>query len=311
MKKMRIPLLISLGVAIIGIIFGSFFDLQISQAIASASNGFALTVSAIGPMIGFGAVSLMAGGLIAYGIHGKYHIALRIVFFVLAAAAFGVAVKFSSSEWFGINGFYGAAPEWVGYLVVILPEAAAVVGGYFLFRNCSNKNMWIVFLIVIAILGLALVAIIPPLKNFIHRPRYRFLATSDLALYHNWWEPCKDYKDIMLSWGLDPNSSDMKDHFKSYPSGHTAEASILILGATLFPLADKKLEKYQLPAFFVGVCVTLLVALARILAAAHFLSDVSTGATIVILLTFIANEVVIHIKALHPEEEVKPVEEAK
>lgn len=307
MKKMRIPLLISLGVAIIGIIFGSFFDLQISQAIASASNGFALTVSAIGPMIGFGAVSLMAGGLLAYGIHGKYHIALRIVFFVLAAAAFGVAVKFSSSEWFGVNGFYGAAPEWVGYFVVLLPEAAAVVGGYFLFRNCSNKNMWIVFLIVIAILGLALVAIIPPLKSFIRRPRYRALAAYPEIPFRNWWESSKgEYKGWMEAFHIESS-----DHFKSYPSGHTAEASILILGATLFPLADKKFEKYQLPAFFVGVCVTLLVALARILAAAHFLSDVSTGATIVILLTFIANEVVIHIKALHPEEEVKPVEESK
>ena len=307
MKKMRIPLLISLGVAIIGIIFGSFFDLQISSAIASATNGFALTVSAIGPTIGFGAVALMGGGLIAYGIHGKYHIVLRILFFVLAACCFGVAIKFPAGEYFGVNGFYGAAPEWVGYFIVVLPEAAAVVGGYFLFRNCSNKNMWIVFCVIIGVLLIALVAVIPVLKDSIRRPRYRALAAYPEIPFRNWWESSKgEYKGWMEAFHIESS-----DHFKSYPSGHTAEASILILCSALFPLADKKFEKYQLPAFLVGCGITLLVAFARIMAAAHFLSDVSTGATVVILLTFIANEVIVHIKALHPEEEVKPVEESK
>ena len=44
---------------------------------------------------------------------------------------------------------------------------------------------------------------------------------------------------------------------------------------------------------------------ARILAAAHFLSDVSWGMTIVVALTFIANEIIMRIKPLHLEEENK------
>ena len=74
---MRFPLIIALSVAIIGIIFGSFFDLQISTAIASANNKFALTVSAIGPTIGFAAVAAMGGGFLALIIKGKYHIVLK------------------------------------------------------------------------------------------------------------------------------------------------------------------------------------------------------------------------------------------
>ena len=58
-----------------------------------------------------------------------------------------------------------------------------------------------------------------------------------------------------------------------------------------------------MPLFLGGSAIVLLVAFARILAAAHFLSDVSTGAVITILLTLIANEVVMRIKALHIEEE--------
>ena len=50
--------------------------------------------------------------------------------------------------------------------------------------------------------------------------------------------------------------------------------------------------------------IMALIALARILAAAHYLSDVSWGATIVLTLLVIANEVVARVKVLHPEEEV-------
>ena len=60
---------------------------------------------------------------------------------------------------------------------------------------------------------------------------------------------------------------------------------------------------------FLGACgLVLLVAFARILAAAHFLSDVSTGATIVLLLLFITNEIITAIKPLHLKEEKKEPE---
>ena len=301
MKSVRIPLLIALGVAILGIVFGSFFDLSISRAIASSSNGFALTISAIGPTIGFAAVAAMGGGFVRLALHGKYHVALKVLFYVLAAACLGVAIYYPAGEYFGVNGFYGAAPEWVGYLIVIVPEAAAMVGGYFLFKDCENQNMWIVFCVVIVILTLVLLAIITGLKGIMHRPRYRFLfdVAHDESLFHNWWQPCKEYKDYIEFFHTS------SDNFKSYPSGHTAEASILLVTVTFLPLANKKFEKYQLLLFFCACGLILIVALARILAAAHFLSDVSFGAFFMIFLTTIANEVVMRIKALQIPEEAK------
>ena len=296
MKNMRIPLLVALGVAIIGIILGSFLDLSISTAIASPKNGFGLIVSAIGPTIGFAAVAAMGGGFIALIVKGKYHIVLKILFGVLAACCLGVAIKYPAGEYFGINGFYGAAPEWVGYLIVIVPEAAAMVGGYFLFKDCKNQNMWIVFCIVIVLLLIALLGVIPGLKGIMHRPRFRTISTVDIA-FHNWWEPCKNYKELMEQYGIE------SDNFKSYPSGHTAEASILLVTIIFLPLADNKFKKYQMPLFYGACGLILLVAFARILAAAHFLSDVSTGATIMIALVLIANEIVMRVKPLHVEEE--------
>ena len=300
MKNMRFPLLIAWGVAIIGIIFGSFFDLQISTAIASASNGFALTVSAIGPTIGFAAVAAMGGGFVALIVKGKYHIALKILFGVLAAACLGVAIFYPAGEYFGINGFYGAAPEWAGYLIVIIPECAAMVGGYFIFKDYQNDKLWIIFCMIVVLLLIALLGIIPRLKDFIHRPRYRGLVQYADVSFHNWWEPFKEYRDYVNAHPDVPH-----DNFKSYPSGHTAEASILLVAFTFLPFAHKKFEKIQLPLFLGGCALVLLVAFARILAAAHFLSDVSWGATIVLTLIIIANEVTMRIKALHIKEEPK------
>ena len=298
MKNMRFPLLIALGVAIIGIIFGSFFDLQISTAIASADNGFALTVSAIGPTIGFAAVAAMGGGFIVLIVKGKYHIALKILFGVLAAACLGVSIFYPAGEYFGINGFYGAAPEWVGYLIVIIPEAAAMVGGYFIFKDYQNDKLWIIFCMIVVLLLIALLGVIPRLKDFIHRPRYRGLVQYTDVTFHNWWEPFKEYRDYVNAHPDIPH-----DNFKSYPSGHTAEASIVLVAFTFLPFAHKKFEKMQLPLFLGGCGLVLLVAFARILAAAHFLSDVSWGATIVLTLIIIANEVTMRIKALHIKEE--------
>lgn len=299
MKTMRIPLLIAWGVAVIGIILGSFFDLQISTAIASPNNSFALAISAVGPTFGFAGVSLIGGGFIALALKGKYHIALKILFYALALACFGVSIYYPGREYFGINGFYGAAPEWAGYFIVLLPAIGGIIGGYFLFKDFQNKNLWIVLLIIVALLLVALLVVIPTLKDNMHRPRYRFLMDGHQDMFHKWFEPFKEYKNYIAS-----NPSIPHDNFKSYPSGHTAEASILLVTITFLPLANKKYEKIQLPLFIGACALVVIVAFARILAAAHFLSDVSFGAVITITLLLIANEIVMRIKALQIQEEV-------
>lgn len=294
MKNMRIPLLVVLGVAILGIVFGSFFDLNISKDIASADSTIGLLFSAIGPTIGFIGVAVMGGGFVRFALKGEYKLWQKILFLVLALACFGVSVYYPAGEYFGINGFYGSAPKWVGYLVVILPETAAVVLGYFLFKECENKNMWIIFVIVIALLVFALLIVIPTLKDIFHRPRYRLIVAAG-AEFHNWWEPCKNYKELMELYGT------VSENFKSYPSGHTAEASILLVTTLFLPLASEKFIKLQKPLFIASCALIVIVAFASILAAAHFLSDVSTGATVVVLLLVIVNEIVIRIKSLHLE----------
>ena len=94
MKNMRIPLLVAWAVAVLGIVLGSFFDLSISTAIASPTNALGLTISAIGPTIGFAGAAAMGGGFIAFGLKGKYPVALKVLFYVLAACCLGVSIYY-------------------------------------------------------------------------------------------------------------------------------------------------------------------------------------------------------------------------
>ena len=170
-----------------------------------------------------------------------------------------------------------------------------LLGGYFLFKDFENQNLWIVFVIIIVILCIGLLGGINGLKAIMHRPRYRLISTSEVP-FHNWWQPCKDYKTWIEQLGTN------SDNFKSFPSGHTAEAAIMMAPVTFLPLANRKYRNIQKYLYIGAFALILIVAFARILAAAHYLSDVSTGATIMLLLVVITNEVVMKIKLLQLSE---------
>ena len=299
MKNMRIPIFSAMGVAILGVIFGSFFDYQISSAIASATSTFGLTVSVIGPTIGFCGLTFVGGGLAALAMKEKL-MWKKCIFFALAVIAVFVTVYYAGREYFGINGFDKKAPEVVGMLIAGVCGIAAEVGGYYVFKNCEDKTAWIPFVLVYAVLLLVLVAAIPILKDTMHRPRYRTVLDQSIVPFHNWYEKCGDYKYYMETYNIGG------EEFKSFPSGHTGEAAILIVIAAFAPLANEKIKKYQLPLFISACVFVAFVGLGRITAAAHYLSDVSMGALLTLIFTCIANEALIFIYSKIKKPEAMP-----
>ena len=292
MKKARIPLLIAIGVCLIGIILGSFLDVKISQGLgASPSSGFGLGVSVVVPTLGFLALSLFGGGYCALAFKKESKAWVRVVFGVLALACYGASVYFAGEEFFGPNGFASAAPKFVGYLISALPLAGAVYLGYRLTRNSENPYVWVYLTIGIVAIFIALVPGTTVLKSIFHRPRYRaILASEGGIVFHNWWQPCRDYKSLMESFGM------TSEEFKSFPSGHSCEAAMLFAPVTFFPMINEKLRKYQMWGFVCAGLIVILTWFARMTAAAHFLSDVSMGALLMILFICIGNEVVVHSK---------------
>lgn len=296
MKKMRIPLWIALGVAVLGIVLGSFLDLQLSTAIASRTNMLGITISVIGPTLGFMGLSIIGGGFLGLGLKKDCKVLPRVALIALAVLCYAASVYFAGEEYFNSHGFSGKAPEFVGFLIAAVPLGGGVFLGYKLFHATDNPKAWIILLIMVAVIFLALVPGATVLKSIFHRPRFRSVIEYEHIVFHPWWSPCKNYKDLMAEYSLE------SEEFKSFPSGHTTEASILIVVSTFMPLINRKLEKIQLGCFIGACCFAALIGFARILAAAHFLSDVSTGAFLTLLFTIIANEVVIHVKKLQPSE---------
>ena len=301
MKNMRIPIISAMGVAIIGLILGSFLDLKLSQSIASSTNGLGLFISVVGPTLGFCGLSFIGGGFIAISFKQK-RIWAKVIYIFLALAAVGVTIKYAGTEYFGINGFRNDNLVWIGYIVAAICSIAAEVGGYYVFKDCENERAWIPFVCVYVVLLIVLVAAIPILKDNMHRPRFR-TVTQGLVEFHAWYQKCGDYKEYMEKFGY------ISEEFKSFPSGHTGEASILVVVAVFAPIAYDKLKKYQLP-MFIGACVfVIIVAFGRILAAAHYLSDTSMGALLTLTFTCIANEIVIFVDKKRAEKLALKTEE--
>jgi len=292
MKKIRILLYSLLCLTILGIIVGSFCDLNISKAIADKNNTFALLISVLIPTIAFSGLAIVGGASFAFAIRGDYKKSLKVFFYIVAIGIVIISEYFSGREYFGKNGFYNKAPQIVGYLIPIIPILLMTYLGFYLFKNNENKNAWIILLIALFAILIPYVFLIEGIKLFVHRPRFR-IVNEGFVPFKAWWENFKDYKEVISLYNV------TKEDFKSFPSGHTAEATMLLIFSIFIPMANTYLKKYQTPAIIFSICMILIMALGRILAAAHYLSDVSAGAFTLILFAIIAYEIIIHNKKLN------------
>lgn len=292
MKKIRILLYSLLCLTILGIIVGSFCDLNISKAIADKNNTFALLISVLIPTIAFSGLAIVGGAFFAFAIRGDYKKSLKVFFYIVAIGIVIISEYFSGREYFGKNGFYNKAPQIVGYLIPIIPILLMTYLGFYLFKNNENKNAWIILFIALVAILIPYVFLIEGIKLFVHRPRFR-IVNEGFVPFKAWWENFMDYKEAISLYNV------TKEDFKSFPSGHTAEATMLLIFSIFIPMANTYLKKYQTPAIIFSICMILLMALGRILAAAHYLSDVSAGAFMLILFAIIAYEIIIHNKKLN------------
>ncbi len=302
MKK-RLHFYIVGGILLIGIILGSIFDLQINEFLFDRYNGFGLAVSAFGMIPGYGSLTFMGGVLFALTLHSKeFKTWLKIIFYILSVAMYGLAVFFLGRDVFNINGFYSPQIEWLGFLIMGLINIPIGYFGYWMGKKNTNPKMWIIILILGACMFVALVPFTTLLKSIMHRPRYRIAIFENYVDFHNWWEPTKDYKDIIAA----SNGVLDSGEFKSFPSGHACATMCSLVTLILVPMLEPKLKDYDVVLFYSGAAWTVLVMFSRMLVGAHFLSDVCFGALITLVCVYIGNEIVVR-KCLPKEEPEKEV----
>lgn len=307
MKKISTHIYIAIGFFVLTFILGSFFDLQLSQAIASRNNTFGLVLSVIGTTPGYGCLAVIGGGFLALGLKEKEKIWLKVIYFITVLVFYGLAVFFAGREFFGPNGFTGAAGVWVGYLIELPVMAGLAYLGYRIGRKSDNPRLWLVLAILSLGILLALVPGVTLIKSIFHRPRFRMITGVDiegLVDFHPWWVPCKDYKHIMAIYNeYHPEALMTSEEFKSFPSGHAGACAVIMMSSIILPAINIDFKKYQIPVFYIGFAWTLLIAFARILVGAHFLSDVSMGALLSLIFGLIVYFVIFKSKLIFKEQE--------
>lgn len=286
------------GILLIGLLLGSFFDLQINQAIFDRYNGFGLVASSFGMIPGYATLAFMGGALFALTYKNKnFHIAVRIIFYVLTVVMYGLATYFLGKDVFSINGFYNEKLHpWLGCIIMGVVLIPIVFFGYKMGKKNENPKMWIIILVFAAAMFMALVPGTTLLKSIMHRPRYRIAVFEGYAPFHNWWERCAEYKDYIAA-----NAGVLtKEEFKSFPSGHSTAVMCGLMFATIIPMMNKKWMKHQVLFFYIAFGWALVVMFSRMLVGAHYLSDTCVGSLLAVVFFYIANEIVT--RKLMPEE---------
>ena len=278
-----------IGLFVLGILLGSFFDLQINQAIYDRYNGFGLFMAAFGETPVYAFMSTLGFGYIfLFKDFKKWW--QRLILIVLGVAALGITTYFQGKHIFDYNA-YNLKATWQKILCYAAGLGIGLLGalaGYFLFKNSSLKPVQLLFVIIVLTLVIGVsIGINQLTKSFMSRPRYRFLDEYGcLENFKQWWdmsgrEVRKVYvEDLELV---------TKEEFKSFPSGHMTNTMSLVAILAMLPTICDKIKLKKEILFFIGVAWNLLLAFSRMLVGAHYLSDVSMGALLTILIAFVFN----------------------
>lgn len=283
---------IVLIISIVGIIFGSFFDLNISQNIVNTSSPIGGFVETLGESLGYMMIPI-GGASLLIGLYKRKNIWLKILGYFLLLLSIGIGIYFLGDSFIEGKDAYGITFNGtISYLIASLIIIITGVATFFLLdHNEQDRLLKVGLIIVIAMLAQFLVLNL--LKYLGGRPRYRFLIDETRNInqesYLNWYQfqPFK-FKD---------------DFHKSWPSGHTATAAVTMLLATLSSSLKFKFKYSDVVLFYIGLAYTLFIGFFRIYYGAHYLSDVSFGLLFSSLICFLTSYLF--------KEKKKPIEEKR
>lgn len=280
------------GLCVIGILVGSFVDLSLSKAIASTENGLGAFVETFGETLGFAPFGI-AAAMLFLALWKKEALWMKILGWVALIAVLLVGTYFLGDFVVGKTGgvksdgslYFGFRIEnkilAFGYGFLMTAIFAAIT--FFIVDQNKEEELLRVGLALLAAMALQWL-LLHFLKRVGGRPRFRFLYLLDSNPgvwegthyeFLNWWQ---------FTWYKNPGN----DYFKSWPSGHSATAGVALLFG-LLPHVLKKNFKYDTYILFgFGALYGFFVAFSRILAGAHYLSDVSMGLLIGCLVSYVS-----------------------
>lgn len=263
MIKIKRDLSILGVIAAVFLVIGAFFDLQISQAVYNPASLFGWFFNVFGelPAMIIAAFCSMSIALVSKNKGSTVRSVVFIVLSILCAMSGGMMLS---------DRIESLVKPW-NTVVLVVTAIVIVVAVYFLAKPAAVNNgealykaavlgMW---LFVISLLVINLV------KTAWGRERYRhMMEIGSTAGFSAWFIPQG------LAGG---------NEFMSFPSGHSANAAVTLWFALLPTFVPALKDKDGLLKALAGVWIGL-VTTSRIVMGAHFLSDVTMGMAISIII---------------------------
>lgn len=259
------------GIGAVTMLIGSLADLSVSTALYEPDAGWANLLAAIGEWpAGFGLI--VAGVFLVRGRNKT-----RVLRGRAQAGAGGLLVLLGAAMVSYLPTMYLSIPAVVIMLAGMVLSAGAVLGTWALTRHRAPREL-IRFSVGLVVVIIGEMIIINLIKIGWSRPRMRMLEVNSEYSFNPWWIFGSADKAGALGEGIS------SEEFKSFPSGHTANAAILLYLAPMLAWMTERGRKLIGPAVYIGLGWALAVAASRIVVGAHFLTDVTAG----LIVTFLA-----------------------
>ncbi len=288
---------ISLGISLLGILFGSIFDFSLSSSIVNTSSLMGSIVESFGLSIVFFIVNV--GGIFLFkGLKQFKKKNYTIIGYILLVVCFLVSVYYSAhylqkSD----NNVTLSFDTWIAYLFAFLLMGSFFAFFFYFIKEGDKKTMILIGSLLILSIVLQTL-FINGMKYLNCRPRYRYLINDELNVskesFRSWWE----FKPFTAK----------NDYHKSWPSGHTATVSVLLLLPLISDFLRYPIKKGKVVLFSLSLAYVLFVAFYRIKCGAHFLSDVSFGLFFVTIILSILLLLAQFVDKKIPSKEAQPRE---
>ena len=264
MKQKNYRILLIVGIIyILAFLYCSTYDLPVSLWLTSHANeGFIYFGRCISILPGVYVGCFCAGALAN---NSKRTIKY---FYTLIALIMAFVVVYEFSHYSG-NQFISVISILVGIILFIV---TMLLTKQLTVDNLQKKRLLQMGILLLAITNI----IIECLKLIWGRPRFYSLVN-----------PQAEFVPWLTISGIASG-----DAFKSFPSGHTANAT-LILWYSFLPIIIPSLKKYHKLLVAVGLGWIICTATSRIMAGDHFLSDVMIGHLIAVSIIIILAKLVI------------------
>lgn len=301
-KTKKIILFSSIGVVLLAaFILGTIYDLQISKALVSLNNDsylshnlFAIIGEALGEDILYvllvSALAIIFFNLLKREIINKkwlkhiFLVGCLVASFVISFYCINKTLGYISEHTtFGLDNFLNST---LGLIIVALFSLLIDICTFLLFNKLSENSLQQLLWWAILVLFVSAISngIVQGLKHVFDRTRFRamhFVGDTQYTYYTPWYQiNTNKFNSISIF---------AEDFFKSFPSGHTCAAASSAVLIALPMFVEKFNNKKWKTIFWTSALVyTILVALSRIIAGAHFFTDVFVGGLITFACTLIA-----------------------